>query len=130
LVIPAAVCALQALGLALTGIGVLLEPSQGVGGALVEAAVLFLLAAGLLVIATGLLRLKAWARGPLIALELIALLTAVAYAGLTTVPGAVLAVASVAAIVVVIARPVAEALEGVSPFDDDDAGEAPGRKKP
>jgi hypothetical protein len=118
LLIPAAVCALQAIGLLVFAIGALLEPSQGVTGAVVEAAVLGLLAAGLIIIGVGLLRLKAWARGPLIAVQLIALLTAVAYVGLSEIPGAVLAAASVAAIAVVIVRPVGEVMEGVSPFDD------------
>ena len=118
LIIPAAVCSLQAVGLAVNAIGALLDPGEGVSGAVVEAAIFLLLAAGLVAIAIGLLRLKAWARGPLIAVQLIALLTAVAYAGLGTLPGAVLAVTSFAAIAVVIVRPVADVLEGTTPFGE------------
>lgn len=120
LLIPAFVCVVQALGLAINGIGALIDPGQGLSGAIVEAAVLLLLAGGLLIIAGGLVRLRAWARGPLIATQLIALLTAVAYAGLSTAPGLVLAASSLAAIVVVVLGPVGAVMEGDSPFGGDD----------
>lgn len=116
-VIPAAICGLQALALAVIGVLSLADPGQGLAGAAVEAAVFGLIAAGLVIVAVGLVRLKAWARGPLIALELIALLTAVAFAGLGTVLGWGLAAASVVAIGVTLSRPVAVALEGESDAD-------------
>jgi hypothetical protein len=112
LLVPVIVCSLQAVGLFVNAVGALADPGQGLGSASVEAVVLVLLGLALVVVAVGLLRSKGWARGPLIALQLIALLTALAYAGLDSWLGWVLALTSAASVLVALSRPVADLLEG------------------
>lgn len=113
--IPATICVLQAIALLVIGGLALADPGQGVAGAAVEAIVLALLAVGLVTVAVGLLRFRAWARSPLMALQLIALLTALAFAGLDTLLGWVLALMSAASIAATLSSPVARAMEGEPP---------------
>jgi hypothetical protein len=110
LLVAAAVATLQALGLLVLAVGVVLDPGQGAASAAVEVVVLGALAAGLLAIAAGLTRVRAWARGPLVALELIALLTAVSWAGLGTWLGWALAIPAGLALAAVLIGPGAVAL--------------------
>lgn len=118
LLVPATVCVLQAVGLMVNGIGAVADPSEGVSGAWVEAGVFAVLAAGLVTVAVGLLRASPWARGPLVALQLVALLTVLAYAGLDTLLGWLLAVPAAASVLIALSRPVARLLEGGALPDD------------
>jgi hypothetical protein len=120
LLLAAAVATLQAFGLLALAVGVVLDPGQGAASAAVEVVVLGALAIGLLAIASGVSRVRPWARGPLVALELIALLTAVSWAGLGTWLGWALAVPAGLALAAVLIGPGAAALGAAGASSSDD----------
>jgi hypothetical protein len=93
-------------GLALTGLGILeLANLHAERVALAVTTALFFLGmgAGLLACARGLVQVRSWARGPVVAVQLIALLLSFSFWGGQTRPGAVvLALVSVAVLVSVL----------------------------
>ena len=91
------VVALQGLGMVVFAVLEVVHTSAGNTGVAATTAVFFVaVGAGLLVFARALTRLESWARGPVVAAELIELLTAYSFlGGDTTVVAVVLAAVAV-----------------------------------
>jgi len=110
LLVPVVVCLAQAIVLLILGVGGLFADTDDRAAAVAEALTLFVLVAGLLWMVMGLIRLSGWARGPVIATELIVVLVALSWAGPTTRLGWAVGLPAAAALAVVLMPRVAQAM--------------------
>jgi hypothetical protein len=120
LVIPAVVCWLEAAALLVVGAAAVFSPQPGSGSAGAQAVLFAVLAIGLVVMGVGLLRAQRWARGPLLATQLIVCLIAVSWAGLSSLLGWGLLVPAVASLAIVV-LPGTAAVWQPAPVDDESA---------
>jgi hypothetical protein len=103
LLVASLVVALQGLGMIVFAVLEVANTSSAHVGVAVTTAIFFLVVgAGLLLFARGLARVRSWARGPVVAAELIELLTGYSFVGgNTTLVGVVLAVVAVVVLICV-----------------------------
>ena len=98
----AVVCALQGVALLIVAVVSAVDRSDTVAADLALVICLVVIGAGLLVIASSLLKQRSWARGPALTFQIIALAIAVTEAKLTTAYGWLIGVPALVAFIVLV----------------------------
>ena len=98
----AVVCAIQGMALLIVAVVSAVDRSDTVAADLALVICLVVIGAGLLVIASSLLKQRSWARGPALTFQIIALAIAVTEAKLTTAYGWLIGVPALVAFIVLV----------------------------